>query len=509
MDSSANESTTPGPDPIMSNICLSCRNLSDKHSLPPVSGCACCDIIERARGLLENCLSSHSECEMLISPPLPSRVLDVGEAGDASDPFLYVPNDPSQDQGSYVALSYCWGEETGSFVMTTNSNIHKRRAGIPLSSLPTTLREAVYITRRLNIRYLWIDALCIIQGCEDDWASNAAKMDEIYGNAVITIAAASAKSCTEGVLKPRLFKNWNVASGLDVDYEPINHRAWTLQERLLARRFLSFGTDYMTWQCQTQTIIHSEDRYYRPLTSDLRFYHMTQGLKNPSARWETIILDYTARYITHENDKLPALSGIAKMIQSRTGDQYLSGLWRNNILRQLCWRTGPFFLKYIDFEKPKDYRAPSWSWASIDGNISFPSDIAKFKAAFVDCTVQPLFANDPFGQVKSGTLVLEGRLKQFEVRWEIGRIPALFEPEERSCVGYIFLDTLLFWNAPEEIRAEWREMKPWCLQMTAGISLLLLHVKEHGSDSFQRVGIAHGEREDWFQGTPRRIVSII
>ena len=302
------------------------------------------------------------------------------------------------------------------FVMTTNSNIHERRAGIPLSSLPTTLREAVYITRRLSIRYLWIDALCIIQGCEDDWTSNSAKMDEIYGNAVLTIAAASAKSCTEGVLKPRLFKHWNVASELDVDYEPINHRAWTLQERLLARRFLSFGTDYMTWQCQTQTIIHSEDRYYRPFTSHLRFYHMTQGLKNPSAYWERIIRDYTARSVTHENDKLPALSGIAKMIQSRTGDQYLSGLWRNDILQQLCWRTNYTNLKFINFQKPKDYRAPSWSWASIDGNISFRSDIRLFEAAFVDCTVQPLFANDPFGQVKSGTLVLEGRLKQSEVR---------------------------------------------------------------------------------------------
>jgi hypothetical protein len=511
MESSANESTDPAFDSIMSDICLSCRNLLDSYSLLPVSGCSCCDIIERARVLFEDCLFSHSECEMPIPPPLPSRVLDVGEAGDASDPFLYVPDDASQGQGSYVALSYCWGEDTGSFVMTTNSNIHERRAGIPLSSLPTTLREAVYITRRLNIRYLWIDALCIIQGSEDDWTSNAAKMDEIYGNAVLTIAAASAKSCTEGVLKPRLFKYWNVPPEADVDSEPINHRAWTLQERLLARRFLSFRTNYITWQCQTQTIKHSEYKDSRPLRSALRFYHMTQRFKNSSALWERIITDYTARYLTHENDKLPALSGIAKMIQSRTGDQYLSGLWRNDILRQLCWSsTSITVLEHIDPQKPKDYRAPSWSWASLDGNITFSSGTPPFKAAFVDCTVQPLFTNDPFGQVRKGTLVLEGRLKQFEVRWQIGKeseIPALFEPEG-SYVGIIWPDTG-GWNAPEEIRAEWRAMKPWCLQMTAGIFLLLLHVKENGSDNLQRVGIAHAERGDWFQGTSRRTVSII
>jgi len=472
-------------------------------------------MIERARELLEICLSSHSECEMLIPPPLPSRVLDVGEAGDASDPFLYVPDDASQGQGSYVALSYCWGKDTGSFVMTTNSNIHEHRAGIPLSSLPTTLREAVYITRRLNIRYLWIDALCIIQGSEDDWTSNAAKMDEIYGNAVLTIAAASAKSCTERVLKPGLFKRWNVlspsdSSKYDRDWEPINHRAWTLQERLLARRFLSFGTRYISWQCQTQTIIHSEDRYYHGWTNHLRFYHVTQGLKNPSVHWETIIMDYTARYITHENDKLPALSGIAKVIQSRTGDQYLSGLWRNDILRQLCWSSTNNIkaLEHIDPQKPKDYRAPSWSWASLDGNITFASGTPPFLAAFVDCTVQPLFANDPFGRVKKGTLVLEGRLKQFEVRWKGGKgIPNLFEPEG-NYVGYIRPDTV-GWNAPEEIRAEWREMKPWCLQMSARISLLLLPVEEDGGDNFQRVGIAIREKGHWFQDTRSRTVSII
>jgi hypothetical protein len=445
---------------------------------------------------------------MSISPPLPSRVLDVGEAGDLSDPFLYVPDDASQERGSYVALSYCWGKDTGSFVMTTNSNIQERRAGIPLSSLPTTLREAVYITRRLNIRYLWIDALCIIQGCEDDWTSNTAKMDQIYGNAVLTIAAGSAKSCTERVLKPRLYQHWGVPSKLSLDHEPINHRAWTLQERLLAHRYLNFGTEYMTWQCRTQTIIHSEDRDSFPSTSRLRYYHMTQEFKTPSARWERIIMDYTARYLTNETDKLPALSGIAKTIQSRTGDQYLSGLWKNDILQQLCWSTSFHLLKRIDFQKPKNYRAPSWSWAFIDASIHFSSDGPPFKAAFVDSTVQPLFANDPFGRVKSGTLVLEGQLKQFEVRWESGkRIPQLFGPEG-SFVGYIWPNTV-DWNAPEEIRAEWRGMKPWCLQMSADISILLLPVKEHRSDKFQRVGIVNVEKGDWFRSAPRRTVSVI
>jgi hypothetical protein len=120
-------------------------------------------------------------------------VLYVGEAWEACDPYLYVPQ--SSHESKYVVLSYCWGEDTGAFVTTTNSNLQERRAGISVQSLPTASREAVYLTRRLGIQYLWIDAFCIIQGDEADWTSNAARMDEIYGKATLTIAATSAASC--------------------------------------------------------------------------------------------------------------------------------------------------------------------------------------------------------------------------------------------------------------------------------------------------------------------------
>jgi hypothetical protein len=129
MDSSISDLTVPKVESIMSDICSSCRSLSAEHPLP-TQGCPCCELIEHARGLLEPCVSSHPDCKTPARPPLPSRVLDVGEPGAALDPFLYVPQ--SGKEGRYVTLSYCWGEDTGTFVMTTSSNIHERRAGIPL-----------------------------------------------------------------------------------------------------------------------------------------------------------------------------------------------------------------------------------------------------------------------------------------------------------------------------------------------------------------------------------------
>ena len=233
-----------------------------------------------------------------------------------------------------------------------------------------------------------------------------------------------------------------------------------------------------------------------------------QNFQSPSARWERIITDYTARYLTHENDKLPALSGIAKKIQSHSSDQYLSGLWKNDILQQLCWKISTIILKPIDFQKPKDYRAPSWSWASIDGNIDFSPVRPPFKAAFVECTVHPLFANDLFGRVKSGTLVLEGPLKQSEVRWKgSNSFPKLVELDG-SFVGNLWPDNEDR-KARHEVRAEWRGMRPWCLQMTSEASIVLLPVRGHGSYTFRRVGFMCAPVKGWFEDAPRRTVSII
>ncbi|KAH6619006.1 hypothetical protein C7974DRAFT_317958, partial [Boeremia exigua] len=41
------------------------------------------------------------------------------------------------------------------------------------STLPLTFQEAVVFTQWLGVRYLWIDALCIIQEDEVDWSREA------------------------------------------------------------------------------------------------------------------------------------------------------------------------------------------------------------------------------------------------------------------------------------------------------------------------------------------------
>ncbi|KAI3527324.1 heterokaryon incompatibility protein [Colletotrichum filicis] len=81
-------------------------------------------------------------------------------------------------------------------------NLHDRLDDLPFDSLPQTYRDAVTVTAFLDIPFLWIDGLCIIQGDTDskDWAEQSSQMAEIFGNAILVIAAAESNSVEEGFL---------------------------------------------------------------------------------------------------------------------------------------------------------------------------------------------------------------------------------------------------------------------------------------------------------------------
>jgi hypothetical protein len=112
--------------------------------------------------------------------------------------------------------------------------------------------------------------------------------------------------------------------------------------------------------------------------------------------WLSHIQRYSQRNLSFEQGKLPALSGLASAISTRTGDQYFAGLWGNHILEDLYWRvyardeirmqvSGGFEHKYgrkrCDVKIPQTYRAPSWSWASLDAEVRFvPLDFGRIIA---------------------------------------------------------------------------------------------------------------------------------
>lgn len=81
--------------------------------------------------------------------------------------------------------------------------------------------------------------------------------------------------------------------------------------------------------------------------------------------WHLCVDEFSKRSLTAPSDKLSAMAGLAAVINDGTVGEYLAGIWSKNIAVGLVWGR-----VYSLLRPAPVYRAPSWSWASIDGNIS-------------------------------------------------------------------------------------------------------------------------------------------
>jgi Heterokaryon incompatibility protein (HET) len=143
---------------------------------------------------LGDCCSFHERCSSNTSETaLPKRVLDVGTLASPNLRMVQCSNEKTK----YIALSYCWG--LSGRVVASMQNLEELLHHIEENRLPRTFRNAISITRKLRIRYLWIDALCTIQDCRLDWEEQSAKMGDIYGNAYLTLSASKASDVSEGL----------------------------------------------------------------------------------------------------------------------------------------------------------------------------------------------------------------------------------------------------------------------------------------------------------------------
>ncbi|KAF4632851.1 hypothetical protein G7Y89_g5277 [Cudoniella acicularis] len=187
---------------------------------PPTIGDWVDMTLSQAQPWISECLSKHNQCRLTTPTKIPTRLIDIGPPDGSKKPFLFVPSStnfipakcekpwaPTPDTTfRYLALSYCWGD-TGNLV-TTPENIDARRVAIPGAEMPETIKDAICVTRKLGFRYLWVDALCIIQGPGGDWATESAKMEEVYSGAFLTISAALSRH----VLSKYTASSWSWAS---------------------------------------------------------------------------------------------------------------------------------------------------------------------------------------------------------------------------------------------------------------------------------------------------------
>lgn len=147
---------------------------------------------------LNDCSAKHSICHSFgegQGPWYPTRLLDVGKHVEESDVRLVI-SDTDSPTGPYLTLSHCWGSALVSKLEMRD--LEKSKAGISASALPKTFRDAVYVTKKLGVQYLWIDALCIIQDSVEDWRQETATMGKVYKNALCNIAATGASDSSIG-----------------------------------------------------------------------------------------------------------------------------------------------------------------------------------------------------------------------------------------------------------------------------------------------------------------------
>jgi hypothetical protein len=394
------------------------------------------EAIGLAQVWLKTCLLHHSYCGKDEDRPLPTRLLDLRSFGDEEIIKLVHT---AGGQGRYAALSHCWGKSPQ--IITTLDNLLARKRCIPFDELTKTFQEAVLVSRALSIEYLWIDSLCIIQNSADDWAREASMMGAVYQNALVTIAATASDSGTKGLFRKlhqhevygcttegedyRLifreqsshFQETGRESARDRDEVlfPLTYRAWCLQERLLSPHVLHFTPNELVFECLQN--VRCECRRKRKLldTTPKTYIHSSSTESVPStnkaAIWRSLVSAYSELRMTYPSDKLVAFSGVAKKF-AQPGNDYLAGLWRNSLLDDLLWNKpwGEVYPRPV-------WRAPSWSWASVDGQISRDLDlsgrigdrsISKYSSVeLIDCNVA-LKGIDEYGEITSGTLRLRG-----------------------------------------------------------------------------------------------------
>ncbi|KAG6357544.1 hypothetical protein INS49_013421 [Diaporthe citri] len=329
-------------------------------------------------GWLRECSEKHHCLANTNQNWYPTRLVEVL----SDDMFRIVRSDSSSfERGrGYVTLSHRWGN--GDFARLTTENLSALEKGQPVAMLRLIFREALVVAQRMNIPYIWIDSLCIIQAGDDfaDWRRESTTMAEVYSNSRCNISAdwgdddhglfferdppydrpcslqlrlkspesgddTLSKSTTTPDAVPAciiLPYRWTE----DIMESPINRRGWVVQERQLAPRVLHFSPQQVSWECCEKVTFEkvplnfmgsrrTRSRLVHELdpNSVQRKRMKRLQLHNPqkAVDWPRIVAHYSACGLTKQQDVLVAIAGIARRLCPVVKDLYVTGLWANRV----------------------------------------------------------------------------------------------------------------------------------------------------------------------------------
>lgn len=362
-------------------------------------------MFEMISNWLRQCVEEHDHCRRQVGELSPTRLLDLDAFPDCEDLRTVLTSDIGGQR--YAALSYCWGKQPT--VTLRSKNYRDFLSRIRYAFLPETIRDAIAICRKLSIRYLWVDALCIIQGDSTDFAHEVSHMGSIYAGSLITVAAGASEHCDAGIFRPRLPLRdedclYRTNDGLfrfagsatrnkceyhdgDIECEILNRRAWVYQERMMSPRTIHFCESEVVWECRTRTMCQrcagtDISAQHDKRLKDIFVYlqeDQTQTERSSSVIenfWPRIVAGYSCLDLSDEEDRLNALAGIAEFVHQR-GYSTSYGLLLPNFLNELLWQADGNERESQGCNADQLAQAPSWCWLFSRASVLNISDCIK------------------------------------------------------------------------------------------------------------------------------------
>ena len=331
----------------------------------------------------------------------------------------------------------------------TSGTLQSFQNEIPWQHLPLTFQHAIVMAKKLNIQYLWIDSLCILQDDFSDWLEEGSKMAAIYSGAILTMAATASSDSTRGLWlsqeRSRSTGNsgypevhcftspdgsaYKIRARFETEfaiigrrYLPLQRRAWFFQEWILSPRVVHFTDSVLCWECsEVQQLddgtdfTDSNDRGGGKKSTLASLTQTSPGSsKFPDGEtysiytWHALVRIYSDLQLTYSADIFPALQGVTTRIASGRQCRFYAGLWEHSLVVDLLWRL-------VEPSPTIEYRAPSWSWASRCGEVvwqtwrwlfsrpTFPTPEVSIVSIITETA-----GENPFGQVSGGSMVLRG-----------------------------------------------------------------------------------------------------
>jgi len=386
------------------------------------------------RNWIKEC-SAHEKCNQTVSgstnidahqSPLPARCIEISRGAKR----IHL-RETEGTRGAYITLTHRWNQETED-CKTTTDNYGERLEGRGFGKLPRLFQDVFTISEELDVRYVWIDSICILQCGDDgaDWRREALKMAQYYQFSLLTIAG-TMSNMENGLLNPYLddLTPWasrlvqlpyrdktNTQAGFFYVYRrkvrlvddywalvrssTLFRRGWILQEWLLSTRLLWYTPKGLFFECRTDSPrTDCQERIeFEAAKSDVRSHLQLKASFNCT---NTSILDfwyqalevYSACHLTKpDQDRVLAVAGLAKevrqiLVNSKQevatemvvqNEMYLSGLWLNDIHHGLLWEehysSQPWTTRVNN--------VPSWSWASLMSQVRWPERNQGMQEAF-------------------------------------------------------------------------------------------------------------------------------